>query len=147
MVNNQNPRILVPGACKTKAGAHGRTKITNGPVYDLEIVKRWAATHGIWVINDSAEDDMAKSFDPEMQEDELAKLVHCLTTNHFIGSERCATTPGTTVDADEYEICWSRAREREATNPIFGRWLYIKLGFSLSGNKCLVLSIHPSNRH
>lgn len=146
MVNNPNPRLLVFGNCQVRLAADGRQKIENGPVYDLAVLQLVAKTCGIRVINDKAVDDMAHEFDPAMLDDELVALVAALKPLHCIGSERCATSVGMTVDADEFAIEWNRARECESTRSGFGVMVYLKLGMSVAGKLCLVLSLHKSRR-
>lgn len=147
MVNNPplhklNPRLVASGACAINQ-IDGRDKISNGPVYDLAIAHRLVSQYGLAVINTSARDDMANEFIPEFKEHELKSLILALRhKDHYVGSERCATTNGITVDSDGYRIFWNRTKNNEW--PKNGQKIYVKFGFRENMNKCLVVSIHPS---
>lgn len=144
MVNNLNPRKLVPGACQTKQKADGRTKITNGPVYDLEVAKELLKLNGLVVVNENADEDMGSSFTPSMEPDELKALVLALDSNRYEDSERCKTTNGMIVDADSYTIYWNRSK-RIGLPASSGPKEYVKFGFRENNPKCLIISIHPAD--
>lgn len=140
MVNNQPHRLLVPGACKTRTGSNSRNLITNGPVYELVEAQKLLRSHGLRVINESAQTDK-KAFTPEMTDEELTQFVLALITDDLVGSERCRTSVGLTLDCDSYAMKWNRNR---ATRWEYGAKLYVKFGFSLQAPQCLVVRIHPS---
>lgn len=144
MVNNQNPRLVVPGACNIKL-KQGRQKITNGPVYDLGTVQKLVRIYGVKTINDQAEENKATCFDPELTDDKIAEIILSLRkVDHYQGSERCGTTVGLTVDADEYVICWNGTKGIEDLSRNSGLFVYLKLGYSPTGTKCLIVSVKPS---
>lgn len=144
MVNNPNPRLVVLGACDIKA-KNGRQKISNGPVYDLVKVQKLVQLYGVKTINGQAEHNKTTHFDPELTDDEIAQIILSLRKiDHYEGSERCATTVGITVDADEYVICWNRTKGIEDISRNSGLFVYLKLGYSSSGTKCLIVSVKPS---
>lgn len=144
MVNNPNPRLVVAGACDIKVKRR-RQKIANGPVYDLGKVQKLVQIYGVKTINDQAEDNKATCFDPELTDDEIAEIILSLRKlDHYDGSERCATTVGLMVDADEYVICWNRTKGIEDLSRNSGLFVYLKLGYSPTGTKCLIVSVKPS---
>lgn len=145
MVNNPNPRRVVSGACNIQVKGK-RQKITNGPVYDLATVQQLVAQHGVKTINDNAEYSKKSSFTPELTDEEIAKIILSLRQgDHYDQtSERCATTYRITVDADEYVICWNRTKGIEDLSQQIGDFVYLKFGYSLTGNKCLIVSVKPS---
>lgn len=146
MVNNPraplpNPRMLVSGKCEIRASG-SRGKIANGPVYALKVAQQLLKLVGLAVVNVNADEDMEKSFIPCLNPDELKTLIVSLKNNHYIDSERCATTNGMTIDSDGYAIRWNRNRGIEWEH---GNKIYVKFGFREPSNKCLVVSIHPSD--
>ncbi len=140
MVNNQKHRRLVYGACVTKGAAGDRTKITNGPVYDLKEAQELLKAHGLRVVNESALQDQA-DFDPEMTDEELTKFILALVEDDRVESERCKTSASQIIDCDCYTMKWNRNR---CCRWEHGAKLYVKFGFSLASPLCLVASIHPS---
>jgi hypothetical protein len=140
MVNNQPHRLLVPGACRTRAGSGDRTLITNGPVYDLPEAQKLLRANGLRVINERAQEDQ-KAFTPEMSDDELTKFILALVPDDRVGSERCGTSVGLTLDCDGYAMKWNRNRSIRWE---YGAKIYVKFGFSLQSPRCLVVRIHPS---
>ncbi len=141
MVNNPNVRMVQPAHTKTKVSGK-RTKITNGPLYDLAIAKALLRQHGLRVVNEKAGEDMLCHFDPILTEDELAVLILAFDARHYVESERCATSVGMEVDCDGYAICWNRSTCREWAH---GRKIFVKFGFRAANPRCLVVSIHPSS--
>jgi len=142
MVNNMVVRILVTGSYVIKPSADGRQRINNGPIFDLESVKRTIHVNGLMVVNDSAEEDMQNEFDPIMIDEEIPALICSLdASRHYVESELCRTTRGFIVDCDAYRIKWNRkaCKEWEYAAPI-----YIKFGYLENQILCLVTSIHPS---
>lgn len=140
MVNNQKHRLLVTGACKIRAGAGGRLKITNGTVYDLKEAQQLIRVHGLVVVNDSAH-QAQQQFSPELTDEELTKFILALVGNDYVESERCKSTVGLTLDCDAYTMKWNRNR---CCRWEYAAKLYVKFGFSYQDNRCLVLRIHPS---
>lgn len=140
MVNNPPHRLLVAGACKTRAGSDDRILITNGPVYLLVEAQKLLRSHGLRVINESAQTDQ-QAFIPEMTDEELTQFILALINDDHVGSERCKTSVGLTLDCDGYAMKWNRNR---ATRWEYGAKLYVKFGFSLHAPQCLVVRIHPS---
>ena len=117
-----------------------RTKISNGPIYDLSVAKALMREHGLRVINDEAQISQS-NFDPVLTDDELKALILALGSSHYIESERCGTSVGMTVDCDAYAVRWNRNRRLEWEH---GRKIYVKFGFRASHPRCLVVSIHYS---
>jgi hypothetical protein len=144
MVNNPKLRKLIPGACRIKRTANGRTKIINGPVYDLNVAKELLKLNGLVVVNENADEDMSSSFTPSMEPDELKALVLALDSSRYEDSERCNTTNGMIVDADGYTIYWNRSK-RIGLPASSGPKEYVKFGFRENNPKCLIISIHPAD--
>jgi hypothetical protein len=141
MVNNENCRLLVYGACNTYLNKTGRTIIDNGPVYDLAKSQAILTLHGLRVINEQATQDQTNEFNPELNDDELIKFICALTADDFENSERCSTTIGKTVDCDAYAMRWNRGNH---TRWIHGYKIYVKFGFIENKSLCLVVSVHPA---
>lgn len=144
MVNNPNPRILAAADCKLRPAANGRTKIRNGPIYDLNVVKQLVVAFPLVVINTDGQEDMKLEFTPKLTMAELQTLILALRPELYDDSECCKTSVGMTVDCDGYAIWWNRNREIESRE--FGRKIYVKFGFRDRNPRCIVVSIHPSNR-
>ncbi len=144
MVNNPIYRLLVSGACLTRLTTEGRTKITNGPVYDLAESQQLLKAHGLRVVNEDAQDDQVE-FDPELTDEELSDFILALVKDDYVDSERCKTSLGQTLDCDGYAMKWNRNRHRRWEH---GAKLYVKIGFSQyqQNPRCLVVSIHPAKR-
>lgn len=140
MVNN-NPRVLVSGACNTLVNAGGRTIVNNGPVYELVKAQALLSLHGVRVINEQAVSDQASEFNPELSDDELIKFICELKEADFQNSERCATSVGRTIDCDAYAMKWNRLRHIRWAH---GQKIYVKFGFLECNPMCLVVSIHPA---
>lgn len=144
MVNNISLRRLIPGAYHTKQSVGGRTKITNGPVYDLKVAKELLKLNGLVVVNENADEDMSSRFTPPMEPNELKALVLALDSNRYEDSERCKTTNGMKVDTDSYTIYWNRSK-RIGVSASYGHKEYVKFGFLENNTKCLIISIHPAD--
>jgi hypothetical protein len=141
MVNNENCRLRVYGACNTLLSANGRTIISNGPVYELARVQTILKLHGLRVINEQATLDQSNEFTPELNDEELTKFIGALNEADYENSERCSTTIGRTIDCDAYAMRWNRANH---TRWISGNKIYVKFGFIENKSLCLVVSIHPA---
>jgi len=142
MVNNPNPRILVAGRCIVRTTSRGRRIITNGPVYDLTIAQQLLRVHGLHVVNERADTDMITRFYPALTPASLSPIILTLTSNHYVGSEICATGVNMELHADAFTICWNQ--QRCAESKVSGRETYLKFGFRENNPKCLIVSIHPS---
>ena len=138
MVNNPKHRRLVSGSCTTKATNDGRTKVTNGPVYDLKEAQELLKAHGLRVVTESAGQDMS-DFQPELTDKELTNFILALDNDDYIDSERCKTSANQTVDCDSYTMKWNRHRHCRWE---YGKKIYVKFGFGLQNPLCLVVSIH-----
>jgi len=141
MVNNLILRKILVGQYRLRTTKDGRTKLRNGPIYELSVVQQHIKSHGLVVVNEDAEEDQEKSFSPELEDDELADLILTLEHHHYDDSERCGTTNGMLVDADGYTIYWKRRTRTESPH---GEKTYVKFGFRENRDTCLVVSIHPS---
>lgn len=141
MVNNPPVRLLVTGACNVVVRDSGRSIITNGPVYCLETAKKHLLEHGLRVVTDGANDDMCGEFAPELEDDELVAFISQLTPDDLVGSERCGTSIGRTLDCDAYAMKWNRNKRARWHH---GLKIYVKFGFSDNSPFVLVVSIHPS---
>lgn len=149
MVNNLNPRRRVSGELKTRTTRSGRTKITNGPVYHLNIVKQLVSNYSVTVIGGSkAEKDMGNPamFMPRMEPAELVELFQHLISHeqdntHYVESERDPVTNNMIVDADAYKIRWLRRKKIECK--LTGQPIFVKFGFRESNPKCIIVSTHP----
>lgn len=140
MVNN-DPRIIVIGACITRVNARGSTAITNGPIYNLVKAQVFLKVHGLRVITDKGVSDQATEFNPELDDNELVKFICELNTTDYQSSERCATSVGMTVDCDAYAMKWNRIDQKRWEH---GRKIFVKFGFSNNNPRCLIVSIHPA---
>lgn len=140
MVNN-DPRIVVVGACVTRVNARGSTVITNGPIYELVKAQALLRVHGLRVITEKAVSDQVAEFNPELDDDELAKFICELTVADYQNSERCATSRGMTIDCDAYAMKWDRLYQRKWEH---GHKIFVKFGFSNNNPRCLIVSIHPA---
>lgn len=150
MVNNKNPpdpRILVEGRFDLKDGADDRTKITNGPVCNLTIAQQLVAQYGFIRVNDDSENSRRRELVPKLADDEIAAIIAALQGHHRIGAEISITTARMKVDSDEYFIWWHRNKRQETQDGMFGIPIYVKFGFRYPSPKCLIISIHRSERH
>ena len=94
-------------------------------------------------MNDKAEDDMEREFDPELTPDELIKIIRSLRNDpNYLESERCTVRNNMTVDSDEYRIHWNRNRKSACNRT--GLPVLLKFGFRESNPKCIIVSIHPA---
>lgn len=141
MVNNQKHRLIVTSACRTRVGAGGRIKITNGPVYDLKEAQRLLKAHGLLVVNINAHQHQKQTFSPELTDKELTQFILALVEDDHRESERCETTVGQTLDCDAYTMKWNRNR---CCRWEYATKLFVKFGFGQQDDRCLVVSIHPA---
>jgi len=147
MVNNPDPRIVLPDAFVTQQGAKDRIKIRNGPIYDLSIVKQLVVQHGLVIETAKARRDISSDFDPPLSTDDIQAIILALRHDHFDSSEICATFGNAKVNSDGYCIRWKLNTNREDTTGHFGRKIFIKFGFNYpTDSKCLIVSIHNSSR-
>ncbi|PIX96874.1 MAG: hypothetical protein COZ24_08220 [Hydrogenophilales bacterium CG_4_10_14_3_um_filter_63_21] len=150
MVNNPktlDPRILVEGRFDLRAGAADRTKITNGPVYDLTIAQQLVAQFGFLRANADSLNARRRELEPKLDDDEVAEILTALKNEHYDGSEISIISANRKVDSDEYFIWWHRNNRREDPGRMFGIPIYVKFGFRYPSPKCLIVSIHRSERH
>ncbi len=147
MVNNPDPRILQQAVFVTQKGAKDRTKIRNGPVYDLSIVQLLVEGHGFVQLNTDSRLAKQRELEPKLETEEIRAIILALRNEHYEASEISDTTVKMKVDSDEYCIWWNRNRQSEDRQKLFGTPIYLKFGFRLNIHKCLIISIHKSDRN
>ena len=142
MVNNTALRLKQPDEC-TIVMVKGRRKITNGPVYYLPAAQGIAKTIGIQFVTEKAVSD---KWDYDMGEDSIVPFINALWEDLHRNSERCTTSQSLTpppweTDCDAYTMKWNNFAKKQWND---GKEYYIKFGFSDFSEKCLIVSIHPS---
>lgn len=115
--------------------------ILNGPVYKIDEVKNAVLKFGLFVINEDARNDASNDFTPPMDDVEIQAIIYALHQGLYHRSEWAQTSVRTTVACDSYLIRWNRNKQIEWEH---GTKLYIKFGFRMNGDKCLIMSIHKS---
>ena len=143
MVNTSPHRLLVTGECRIRPSQRGGERILNGPVYNLIESQRLLRDNGFRVINDEAIVAQRTKFVPELTDDELEAFFLALTEADFDGSERCRTSVNMTLDCDGYAMKWNRNTRRRWEH---GAKYFLKYGFTVTGTRCVIVSIHPALR-
>lgn len=133
--------MLQKAACHVVSSTHGRQRITNGPVFCLATAKAHLASDGLIVVNETARDDQARGFDPQLDDGDIIAFINALVEDDWIESERCKTSVRMTLDCDAYAMRWNRHKRC--------RWeyaakIYIKFGFADNIHRVLIVSIHPA---
>ena len=92
-------------------------------------------------MNDKADADMVREFNPDLTPAELIQIICKLRNDpNYLVSERCTVRNNMTVDSDEYRIFWNRNRNAECNRT--GQPVLLKFGFRESNPKCIIVSIH-----
>ena len=133
MVNN-DPLRLIPYQKPPRPLPEDRKIL--GPRYHLERVQAWVNPEKIWLISQTCQSDVLAL---NWETADVDELLHTLQPHDYKDSEWCGTGVGIAVDCDAYSLNFdTRGMVRSAT----GLSLYVKFGFTASGQSILIVSCH-----
>ena len=119
-------------------GEVGRTKISNGPLYDLLRVQALAGDSQLNAWTEKCRKDVRKWFDDDLER--VANLILTLKPKDYIDSEWCENGKGAIAACDAYSL--NMTETAPATGKPVQMEYFVKFAVSKNGALVLIVSCH-----